>query len=135
METRVPPARSRTVVRLVRLVSLRVVAERSPEERVAAPRSCEPPVAAAPPSRLPPSRLPALPRWLAPAPAPDGAAESCACASWMLLAAGAGETPAAIPTAVPTPSSIASRRRSRGGWACRHEHPDQGHGLTNPTRE
>ena len=23
----------------------------------------------------------------------------------------------------------------RGGWACRHEHPDQGHGLTNPTRE
>ena len=52
--------------------------------------------------------LPALPRWLAPAPAPDGAPASCACASWTLLAAGAGETPAAIPTAVPTPSSIAS---------------------------
>ena len=48
-----PPARSRTVLQLVRVVSLRTVAELSPDCRVAAPRSCEPPVTVAPPWRLP----------------------------------------------------------------------------------
>jgi len=79
---------------LVRSVSLLVVAERSPDGRVAAPRSCDRRGAGA----LRGYRAAAL---ACTCTGPDGAPESCACANWMLLAAGAGETPAAIPTQFP----------------------------------
>jgi hypothetical protein len=112
---RAPPERSRTVVRLVLSVWLRVAAPPPDDSRLAA---LPPPRSPALPPELP-CWLPELPWfWLAPElpccfapiPEPDWEPESCACATFMLPIAGSAATGAATAKAAAAPKITASIR-------------------------